>query len=88
ITYDAKNSRVSPADTFTNSTAVLKFIANLGTRGDGSVIKTFPLGVITEIGRADVKENGFPDDKGKVEFTYEVLNARGRRPVRKHPALP
>lgn len=88
LTYDKVNSRVAPADTFTNSTIDLKFIANLGTRNDGSIIKTFPLNVLTEIGRAVVDANGFPDDKGQVKFSYEVLNTRGRRPFRVNPSLP
>ena len=88
LSFDPKNSRVIPADTFTNTQQTLPFIAQLGTIGSGTIIKTNPLSVLAEVGRVIVDNNGVPDDKGIVKFSYEVLNTRGKRPFMTYPSFP
>jgi|GEM_PF-2720992 len=87
LTYDAKNARVASGDVFTNTGMQLPFLARIGTRNDGGVLKSYPIGVITELGKAIVEKNGFPDDDGKVKFTYELLNLSGMRPWKVHSEL-
>jgi hypothetical protein len=88
LSFDPKNSRVIPADTFTNTQQTLPFIAQLGTIGSGTIIKTNPLSVLAEVGRVIVEDNGVPDDKGIVKFSYEVLNTRGKRPFMTYSNFP
>lgn len=88
ITFDSKNARVIPADTFTNTQQTWPFIAKLGTIGAGAIIKTNPLSVLAEIGRVIVDGNGVPDDTGSVKFSYEVLNTRGKRPFLTYANFP
>lgn len=88
LTFNDKNSRVVSVDTFTNTQNILAFVARLGTLNNGSVIKSYPLAAIAEIGKVMVDGNGFPNDAGEVKFTYEALNVRGQRPIPAHPSLP
>ncbi|MCA2961355.1 MAG: hypothetical protein IOD12_13980 [Silvanigrellales bacterium] len=88
LTFDALNSRVVSADTFTNTQKILAFIARLGTLNDGAIIKSYPLSAVAEMGKVLVEGNGFPNDAGEVKFKYEALNLSGQRPFAKHPTLP
>jgi hypothetical protein len=88
LSFDSANARVIPADTFTNTQKTLPYIARLGTLNDGSIIRSYPLSLIAEVGKMIVEDNGFPNGKGEVKFTYESLNLRGGRPFRAHPTLP
>jgi hypothetical protein len=80
LTYDAKNATIARSYFNQNGEEKHPFHVRLATRLNGNIVRTYPVDIMTEVGKIEVKENGVPDESGKMEFSIESLNIGARRP--------